>query len=729
MSTSIAAPARIAFGCAFAMVLYELVLTRVLAIVLFADLAHLALGVAMLGLSVGALWAHLRPWPEEEAVDRAAGAVAAQGLASVAVVVVALNLRVIAASDASSWYAREPMRFQLLHPAAFVALMVVASVPAALAGVALGALFQRFREHISTVYAADLVGAGLAAAVFLPALGGFAAPDVAFGCALVAGVGAWAPAARRWAGLAVAVGIIGLSASLSTNVLRVRHAAGWDEANVIRAWWTPVARLALYAGDADHGIAGTYLLLDNGSASLVATEPAQVDELARHGNRSLVYALHEGEQRRVAVMAAGAGPEVAVAQRYGHRDVLAIDLAPEMFQLVRSAYPGQTPYDRPGTRTRALDARTAVRLSASPFGIIQVVQANFLSTTGVINQAWSPQLLYTREAMVDYLRQLEPDGTLAMAHFATGDLRSTALAALRDVGVAAPERSAIVAGGGGGAVLIVKKRPFTAKERAIIDKLMPRGPNAASTEVFDAPVLTDDHPHTDGWLALPAALRRGGAVALIYATLAVQALVTAIAGVVFIAGPWWGRGAPSVPGALPFAVAVGFGYFALEITLLHRLVVYVGHPTWAVTAVVAAMLLGSGIGSATSGLWGPSPRWRFVAVVAVSLLTWAVLLPLVQAWLSVPSFGVRVVFACLSLLPLAVCLGLPMPWALRVFGERDPRVVPWMWAMNGWASAAASVTTLVVVRLSGYTVAFGTGVAAYAVAAGVALWTERRSTR
>ena len=240
------------------------------------------------------------------------------------------------------------------------------------------------------MYAADLLGAGLAAAVFLGLLAVFPAPDLVFVALAVAGGGAAIAgrgATRGVGGTVAAVGVVAVLVATVAPVLRVRHAAGWDEAYVVAERWSPVGRLAIFRGPAGKGIDGDYLLVDNGSASLISTSSAQDTALAAMVNRAAVYALYPGAQRRTAILAAGAGPEVAVATHFGQRDVTAIDLAPEMFSLVREAYPGRTPFDRVGVRTVALDARTAIRHDPRPFGIIQLVQANFLGAAGVLSSA------------------------------------------------------------------------------------------------------------------------------------------------------------------------------------------------------------------------------------------------------------------------------------------------------------------------------------------------------
>ena len=51
---------------------------------------------------------------------------------------------------------------------------------------------------------------------------------------------------------------------------------------------------------------------------------------------------------------------------------------------------------------------------------------------------------------------------------------------------------------------------------------------------------------------------------------------------------------------LIYFIAIGLGYIAVEITLIQRLVLFLGHPIYAMTVVVFLMLLSSGAGSMAS---------------------------------------------------------------------------------------------------------------------------------
>jgi hypothetical protein len=143
-------------------------------------------------------------------------------------------------------------------------------------------------------------------------------------------------------------------------------------------------------------------------------------------------------------------------------------------------------------------------------------------------------------------------------------------------------------------------------------------------------------------------------------------------------------------GSLYFA-AIGAGFMLVENSMLQRFVLYLGHPSHAMTVILAAILLGMGIGSAQSarvGL-GNLRRLGFVVPLAIALLC-LVLPPLFAATLGLPA-GLRIAIGFAVLLPLGAILGLFFPLGMVRFGDRRKA---WFWAVNGFFGVAASVLSL-----------------------------------
>ena len=85
----------------FALVLFELLLTRLFGVVLFAQFAHLALALALLGIGVGATVQHLWPqlMPDRDLERRVGWLAVLQAVLTVGAVLAVLHFPVVTQWD------------------------------------------------------------------------------------------------------------------------------------------------------------------------------------------------------------------------------------------------------------------------------------------------------------------------------------------------------------------------------------------------------------------------------------------------------------------------------------------------------------------------------------------------------------------------------------------------------------------------------------------------------
>jgi len=171
---------------------------------------------------------------------------------------------------------------------------------------------------------------------------------------------------------------------------------------------------------------------------------------------------------------------------------------------------------------------------------------------------------------------------------------------------------------------------------------------------------------------------------------------------------------------LLYFVCLGVGYLFIEIPLMQRAILFLGHPARAVTTVLFSLLLFSGVGSALSQRFVAHLTWVLGAVTVLIGLA-AVALPwLFAAYLPLP-WGARMVVTVVALAPLGVTMGLPFPVGLHHLGSSAPRRLPWAWAANGAASVVASTLAGLLALSFGFTAVLAAGAAAYLVA----MWVSR----
>lgn len=205
--------------------------------------------------------------------------------------------------------------------------------------------------------------------------------------------------------------------------------------------------------------------------------------------------------------------------------------------------------------------------------------------------------------------------------------------------------------------------------------------------------------------------------------LASSLLQIAVLGLLLIIGPLLvvrrrGLATPGWARYFLYFAALGTGYMLIEISLMQRFILFLGHPTYALSVVLAGMLTFSGLGALTSGRLGvPSRRTVgfLLAAIVVCVVGDALLLgPILQSAIGF-SLGWRMVLAALLLAPTAFVLGFPFPLGIRLLEQRAPVLIPWGWAVNGMLSVAASLLAVVLAMAAGFTTVLLTAAAVYAV--------------
>ena len=254
----------------------------------------------------------------------------------------------------------------------------------------------------------------------------------------------------------------------------------------------------------------------------------------------------------------------------------------------------------------------------------------------------------------------------------------------------------------------------------------------AAAYPFDVQPATDARPYPHAFigrrtLTLLAERSRGdwlpfaewGYVAVL-ATL-VQSVVLATVLLLLPAVFARGHGREGRARLLAYFGAIGFGYLFAEIAAIQQLTLLLGHPVYAVAAVLAALLVGSGAGSAWSDRWVPARAAAVAVALALACGALALgLLPLVhaaQGW----GLAARGVAALVLLVPLAAAMGMPFPLGLRRLAAGTEGRVAWAWAANGFASVVAAPLAALIALEAGSGVLFQAAGAAYAVAGAVQL--------
>jgi predicted membrane-bound spermidine synthase len=166
--------------------------------------------------------------------------------------------------------------------------------------------------------------------------------------------------------------------------------------------------------------------------------------------------------------------------------------------------------------------------------------------------------------------------------------------------------------------------------------------------------------------------------------------------------------------------------------LIQKFVLFLGHPTYALTVVIFSMLVSSGLGSYFSRrILGDSDLRLHRALILIALLVAllaAIVSPLLAAGVGLP-LPLKFLITAALISPAGFVMGMPFPTALKRLEEWHKPSVRWAWSLNAAASVLGSVGSLVCAIYLGLVQTLLTGgllyLAALAIVAGAARAREK----
>jgi len=158
---------------------------------------------------------------------------------------------------------------------------------------------------------------------------------------------------------------------------------------------------------------------------------------------------------------------------------------------------------------------------------------------------------------------------------------------------------------------------------------------------------------------------------------------------------------------------IGLAFLFVEIPLIQRFILYLGHPSYAFTTTLFSVLLFSGIGSRFAHRF--SHQLSLVLLVLVALITpW--LLPMLFDFTLGYPFITRVFITILSLAPLGFLMGIPFPSGIQKLQTSAPNLIPWAWGVNGAFSVLSSILAALIALSFGFSWSLIAGSLCYASA-------------
>jgi hypothetical protein len=483
-----------------ALLILEIVLARVLAVVMWHHFASLIIALALLGMTAGALFVHLRPTMAGEPTGSSRNLSGASFLFGLSTVLIFIFFWALCRFPGLGY-----RFFSVLHepyfepfgvrtgPAdlylvlALLLLFIVTSIPFFAGGVFIAGVLAAKPDRAGALYAADLAGAGIGCFMAVAAL------NVADGLTalLLAAVPGFAAAlllarsARRrtWLVMAVAATILLAGLNILHPFARLTYVRGRWQPDILYEKWSATSRVVVYplAGGQEEGSWGQSrktadvmgpqlgLVVDDTGYTTITSPPAGGDlTFMKHNLIALPYAVKPAAE--TLIIGPGGGRDILAALAMEAKAITAVEINPLVIEAVDGVFGDFSgrPYSRPTVRTIIADGRSYLRGDPRRYDVLQasVVYGRLPPSAGAFTL--SEEQLYTVESFREYLGHLKEDGLLSITRFIYEKrilrLISMARAVLEERGETSPGRHLFIASERGLATMLLKKTPFTPAE-------------------------------------------------------------------------------------------------------------------------------------------------------------------------------------------------------------------------------------------------------------------------
>jgi spermidine synthase len=449
---------------------------------------------------------------------------------------------------------------------------------------------------------------------------------------------------------------------------------------------------------------------------------------------------------RVAIVGVGGGFDVVTALFFEASHVVGAEVNAATYDIVTRVYAEHCRAWRTDPRVRIVQDEGRHFLTTTPelFDVLQLSGVDSASGTPGAAHIFSENYLYTAEAFDLYLSRLSEDGVLNVMRNEFVPPRemlralATAVAALRKRGVSDPASHIVTVTDvtGSFTALLVKRRPFTpeeverlgawasaerpfrvsaapgrnAPEGNLYQRFLALGSPAreaafARLYPFDVSPATDDRPFffkysRVGHLFSRDPLIRANVPVMEWSLVLLLGLL-ALSGLAFVLLPL--RHLRRSETRLPrlrrlglYFTGIGVGYMMIEIALLQEFALFLGHPNYSLSVVLAALLFATGLGAWLSPLAlrrALPPRFIAYTLAGVVLLEYLLAIPWLHGWIALP-LAARAGVVSVLCAPLGLLMGMFFPIGLEAVKAQAPDYAPWAWSLNGFASVLAPVLAI-----------------------------------
>lgn len=783
---------------------YEVLLMRLFSIIQWHNFAYMIISLALLGYGVSGVFL---------ALNR-------DQLTKYFPTVIMTNLLLLSISMPASFLLAQQLPFnsaeiiwapvQLTYLSAVYLLL---ALPFFFAANVIGLSFYRYKEQVSSLYAADLFGSGIGSIAIIILLF-MVFPEkiltllmlTVLLVALMLSLFVFRQQkinTTRWNTLFISIAVIAMiimprydSLSLSpykalqqfltmpaTSVisnkssplglitiaestdLPLRHAPGLS----LKATAEPPRQLAVFTdGDA----MGAITHFDGDLATL-----SYLDQTTS----ALPY--HFKPLSELVILGAGTGSDVLQALYHGSAHIDAVEQNPQIIDLLKTQYADFSGdiYTRPDVKLHLAEARGFISNSSKKYDLISISLMDTFGASASGLYSMSENYLYTEQAIQQYLHHLNTNGYLSLTRWVKLPARdmpkllATVINSLKLDNANQPQQQIILIRSWQTSTLIVKNGLITPTEVSQLKQfsrernfdlvyypgikeqeanqfnilpqpylylaaqalLSKQSDDFIDAYKFNIDPATDDKPYYFQffkWQTLPEILPllASGGISLLdsgYLLLVAALLQALIASLVLIALPLWlckaklgiQAGEQEYRRVMVYFFSLGLAFLFIEIACIQKFILILHHPIYAITTVISTFLLSAGLGSYMSSRLINNEREYtiLIPIMGIAILSSIYMLnfDFITIFLLHQNDVSRFILSILLIMPLGFCMGMPFPMGLARLSLTRPKLIPWAWGVNGFASVISAILATLIAMQFGFMILVAFAVVLYGIAA------------
>jgi hypothetical protein len=487
------------FLITLSLLIFQILQTRILSVIAWYYLAFFAISVAMLGMTVGAVWTYLRP----ERFETAPLPVTLSNFALATALTMPGSLAV-------QFCLVTPLSLSLTTVVSWSLLLTAMAVPYVFSGVVVSLALTRSPFPTGQVYGVDLFGAALGCMAVVAILNVLDGPTSVIVAGAISGLSALAFAAsadaearqrlksrswwRRPAPIVSALLMLTLFNSMTPIGIRPilikdnleRSGLGvyekWNSYSRVIAGHPYVAVPPLWGASprlpADTRVPQVALNIDGDAGTTMFSYGGTPDSIAflRYDLVNLAYRLPG--IHKSAVIGVGGGRDVLSAYLFGVGDITGVELNP-IFVDLHTRNPSYRSFSNlmalPHLTLHVDDARSWFASTKENFDLVQMSMIDTWAATGAGAFTLSENGLYTLEGWGAFLNAIGDDGVFTVSRWydpgdvnESGRMIALATAALLNAGRQDARPRLFVARAERIATLVLSKRPFTAEQLNVL---------------------------------------------------------------------------------------------------------------------------------------------------------------------------------------------------------------------------------------------------------------------